>query len=203
VADEAPSLFSFLKGQIRRKPVTAEDGTPGKGRGLRLAPGLWVAIVLSVVVVIVVLTSGDGGTPATNAAKSQSPSAGSASSDTPESPQPAPPQADRAPDSPGGPDASTAPGASHSPTGKTAYTRHRTALIVRSAPDNDSEVVARLGYDNQVTLMCHTTGPSTYGFQGKASTVWDKITTPGGNVGYVPDSWILTEAEVAQLVDPC
>lgn len=201
MADEAPSLFSFLKGQIRRRPATGDDGTPGKGSGIRLAPGLWAAIVLSIVVVIVVLTSDNGGTPTTNTAKSSSPSDSSPPAAEPDSPQPGavPPADGTTPDNA----ASPAPGTSHAPTGKTAYTRHRTALIVRSEPNTTSEVVARLGYDNAVTLMCHTTGPSTYGFQGKPSTVWDKITTPGGNVGYVPDAWVLTEAEVSQLVSPC
>ncbi|MDI2128185.1 hypothetical protein [Yinghuangia seranimata] len=200
MAGDAPSAWDWVRSQLRRKPTGGGESAPGTGGGLRPSFGMVVVLVLCVVVVIVVLTSSNGGTPAKHAGASGSPSP----SGTP-SGEPAPDgQADRAPESPdaGKSGAAPATGGKHSPVGKTAYTRQTYGLIVRDKPSQEAGVVAKLGYDNAVTLVCHTTGPQVYG-RGMQSNLWDKVTTPGGNTGYVPDVWVLTAADVKTLVDPC
>ncbi|WP_436773148.1 hypothetical protein [Yinghuangia sp. YIM S09857] len=208
MADEAPSLFSWLRSQVQRRPKGDGDDTPGSGGGLRLSRGMWIAVALAIVVVIAVLTSGNGGTPTTNAADSASPDADSAAPGSPGAGSGSPDtQAGRAPGDQSGDDAG-APGAAsataeHVAQGKTAYTRNPQGLIVRSSPAHTGDFVVRIEYDNPVTLICHTTGPKVYGRNGLATTLWDKVTTPGGKTGYVPDVWVLTEAEVTELVAPC
>lgn len=208
MADEAPSLFSWLRSQVQRRPKGDGDETPGSGGGLRLSRGMWIAVALAIVVVIVVLTSGNGGSPASNAAESSSPDAGSAAPESPGAGSESPgEQAGRAPGGESGAAPGTSgtasPTAEHVAQGKTAYTRNPQGLIVRSAPAHTGEFVVRVEYDNPVTLICHTTGPKVYGRNGLATTLWDKVTTPGGKTGYVPDVWVLTEAEVTELVPAC
>lgn len=202
MADEAPSLFSWLRSQVQRGPKGDGDGTPGTGGGLRLSRGMWIAVALAIVVVIVVLTSGDGGTPSTNAAESGSPSPGSSASGEPGVTSPDT-QANRAPGATGAGPGASADATKHAASGKTAYTRHPRGLIVRSEPANTASTVVTLEYDHELTLICYTTGPKVYGRNGLASELWDKVTTPGGKTGYVPDSWVLTEAEVTELVPAC
>lgn len=203
MADEPPSLMTWARSQMRRKP--ASDDAPGTGGGLRLSRGLMIAIVLSCVVIVIVLTSDNGGTPATKTAESASPGASPAPGEsppgddavgTPPSGSAPPAEASKPPAAAGNSDRST-------PVGTTAYTRDRQSLTVRTQPDNGSEVVARLGFDTALTLICHTEGPVVYGMNALRSSLWVKVTTPGGNTGYVPDAWIATEAEVPTLVAAC
>ncbi|MEU8136986.1 hypothetical protein [Streptodolium elevatio] len=208
MADEAPSLFSWLRNQVQRRPKGDGDETPGAGGGLRLSRGMWIAVALAIVVVIVVLTSGNGGTPTANTADSSSPDAGSvapgspgAASASPGTQAGRPPAGQPAP-APGASGAASAT-AEHVAQGKTAYTRNPQGLIVRSAPAHTGDFVVRIEYDSAVTLICHATGPKVYGRNGLATTLWDKVTTPGGKTGYVPDVWVLTEAEVTELVPAC
>ncbi|WP_436788539.1 hypothetical protein [Yinghuangia sp. YIM S10712] len=200
MADKPPPLTTWLRAQVRRKPAGDGDGTPGSGGGLRISRGLMVAIVLALVVVVVVLTSDNDGTPTTNAAESASPSAEASPSSSAADGTPSPtsqPAGGPPPTAAGGnPDGSK-------PVGTTGYTRNRQSLTVLSAPRRNSDVVATLRYDTPVTLVCHTEGPVVYGMNGLRSTLWDKITIPGGDTGYVPDSWIATEAETPTLVPAC
>ncbi|MCF2531372.1 SH3 domain-containing protein [Yinghuangia soli] len=201
MADEPSSLGSWLKTQVQRKPSGGGEEATGSGGGLRLSRGMWIALGLSVVVIVVVLLGGnDNGTPTENASDSGSPTVSSSATAS----GAGAPGGDGTGAASGDPNqpAATATG-TRIPKGKTAFTQHRTSLIVRSEPNNTSEVIARLGYETQVTLVCHTTGPAVYGRNAKSSTLWDKVTTPGGNTGYVPDVWVLTEAEVPTLVEAC
>ncbi len=205
MADEPPSLMTWARSQMRRKP--ASDDAPGTGGGFRLSRGLMIAIVLSCVVVVLVLTSDNGGTPTTTSAESPSPGASTESVDPA-----APPSGDAAasaPSSVGGPSASQPPAAvgnpadRSKPVGTTAFTRDRQALTVRSQPNYGGSTVATLGYDTPLTLVCHTQGPVVYGMNALRSSLWVKVVTPGSNTGYGPDAWIATEAEVPTLVPAC
>lgn len=198
MADEPSSLGSWLKSQVQRKPSGGGEEAPGSGGGLLFSRGMWIALALSAVVIVVVLIGGNRDN-TSNTAESSSPTVTPSPGESAGAPPNASPQES--------PEAANPPAATSTstrvPKGKTAYTQHRTSLIVRSEPNNTSEVIARLGYDTQVTLVCHTTGPAVYGRSAKSSTLWDKVTTPGGNTGYVPDVWVLTAAEVPTLVNTC
>ncbi|GAA4944671.1 hypothetical protein GCM10023205_00320 [Yinghuangia aomiensis] len=195
MADDAPSALDWLREQLRRKGEG--EAAPGI-RGLRVSRGLAVALVLAVVVIILVLTSKNGGTPAKSAANSASPSASSDASPAE--------QADRTPNpqSSGGGNAAK-PGATtkHSPSGTTGYTRQQRALFLREKPDTDGRILENLPYDTEVTLICHTEGPSIYGMNGRASKLWDKVRTGEGKVGYIPDEWVATQSLTTELVEAC
>ncbi|UGQ14237.1 SH3 domain-containing protein [Yinghuangia sp. ASG 101] len=204
MADEPPSLMTWARSQMRRKP--AGDDTPGTGGGFRLSRGLMIAIVLSCVVVVLVLTSDNGGTPTTTTAESASPGASPAPGDPPPpsgEPAAAPPPGDATPAATSKPPVAAGNSDRSTPVGTTAYTRDRQSLTVRTEPNNGSGVVATLGYDTPLTLVCHTEGPVVYGMNALRSSLWVKVTTPGGNTGYVPDAWIATAAEVPTLVPAC
>lgn len=204
MADEPPSLMTWARSQMRRKP--ASDDTPGTGGGFRLSRGLMIAIVLSVVVIVLVLTSDNGGTPTTTTAESASPGASGAPGESPPpsgDPAAAEPPAEATAAESAKPPAAVGNSDRSTPVGNTAYTRDKQSLIVRTEPDLGGSVVARLGYDTALTLICHTEGPVVYGMNALRSSLWVKVTTPGGNTGYVPDAWIATEAEVPTLVPAC
>jgi hypothetical protein len=84
----------------------------------------------------------------------------------------------------------------------TAYARQY-RLLVRSSATQSSAVVATLAYNEQLTLVCHTTGPRVVSFTGGRTEVWNKVRTPAGVTGYVSDGWVLTTAAVDQLVPAC
>lgn len=195
MADDAPSALDWLREQLRRKGEG--EAAPGI-RGLRVSKGLAVALVLAVVVIILVLTSKNGGTPAKSAANSASPSASSDASPAE--------QADRTPNpqASGGGNAAK-PGATtkHSPSGTTGYTRQQRALFLREGPETDAKILANLPYDTEVTLICHTEGPSIYGMNGRASKLWNKVRTSDGKVGYIPDEWVATQSLTTDLVEAC
>lgn len=195
MADDAPSALDWLREQLRRKGEG--EAAPGI-RGLRVSKGLAVALVLAVVVIILVLTSKNGGTPAKSAANSASPSASSDA--TPAE------QADRTPNpQPSGGGNAAKPGATtkRSPSGTTGYTRQQRALFLREKPDTDGRILENLPYDTEVTLICHTEGPSIYGMNGRASKLWDKVRTSEGKVGYIPDEWVATQSLTTELVEAC
>ncbi|UGQ14751.1 SH3 domain-containing protein [Yinghuangia sp. ASG 101] len=125
------------------------------------------------------------------------------------SPSPEPPPPAPAPEPPAPAPASPAPAATPAPpppppapAPEIAYARQYT-LMVRSAPTQRADLVATVPNNTPVTVVCHTGGPAVVSFTGRTTTTWDKIITPQGATGYVSDGWLLTRAEVTELVPAC
>lgn len=191
----APPGYHVVKEHVRKNP-TKRRRPAAAGAALSVGGGLGLA---AGAVVLVLMASGmlDGGSG--NAAKKPGQPNAAPAADANGVPAGAAPQQQGASAAAAPTNPTTAAAAD---TSTTAYARQY-RMLVRSGPTQTADIVATLTYNVPVTVLCHTTGPSAYSFNGASTRVWDKIRTQDGTTGYVSDGWILTAAAVDQIAPAC